>query len=119
MIIKKYVLSVLGICAILYTLILSKLINPSSSSGLWDIYIPILLVLLVFLFNFRKYRFIQIINSLCIGLVLYGFLFVLVERAGISNGWNGLGVVMYAFYAILITLICNFIIWIRKKTNDL
>lgn len=115
MVIKKYVLSVLGFCVILYVIIISKFINPSSTWGLWDIYIPILLFISVFLFSIKKYTPIQIINSLCIGFILYGVLFWLVELAGISNGWNGLGVIMYAFYAILITVIINLIGWIRKR----
>ncbi|MEJ5056021.1 hypothetical protein [Sphingobacterium sp. MYb382] len=116
--IKKYVLMVFGFCAILYIIIVSRIISPSSSSGLWHMYIPILLVVSAFLFGVKKYRYIQIINSLCISFILYGILFLLVERAGISTGWNGLGAIMYAFYAMLITLVTNLIWWIRKDKKS-
>ena len=113
--IKKYVLVVFGFCTILYIIILNRIISLSSSLGLWDIYIPILSFISVFLFRVKKYRFIEVINSLCIGFVLYGILFLLVERAGISTGWSAFGSFMYAFYALVITVTANLFNWIRKK----
>lgn len=115
--IKNYVLTVLIFCAILYTIIFSELVITETHYTLFGVIFPVLMLLSIFFFKVKEHGFITNINSLCTGVVLYGILFMLIELAKIPGGWEALGAVMFALYAIVITVIANSIVWVRERYN--
>lgn len=117
--IKKYVIAIISFYVVLYFLAATKLITIGSSQNTWGIYVPIFFCISIIFFNVKQYSFIQILNSLCFAFILYAILFIFIEESRLSNGGlYGLGAIMYAFYAILITVIANLIGWIRKDKKS-